>query len=458
MAHTVPLAPIRGRRATLPLAVELWAAAVLSASLGLLSGAFGSEHPIARVFLAFALVPAAALVIRAIGSGGERTVSLFCSLYLTCGLLVPGLFQAASGRFPFYNLDYPAQEVTAAAGVAATFMWTVYLAHLASGFKPVGARCRVTIRPHLAGVVVLFLAGLGLLIAIRVGPQFFLSPRGAVFSELGVTQTMHIAVARMATFTGLALSLFLLARSNGNRFAPIATAMVAALSFLFVNFPLSLPRFYMLGYAVGLVSLLYPLRTSLIKAVVAVSYPVLMITVFPAASALTRGARGQDVFINWKSYFLSSGDLDGFQSIINVYRWVALDGFRMGHQAVSTLAAFVPRSWWPEKALPTGVAAAQANGYVFTNVSAPLPAEFYADFGLIGVVLGGLATGRAIAFADHLLNGNREQGRPSLVLAISLVAGFSAILLRGSLMGVIMPCALAIALSQLVRLTERSNG
>ena len=101
-------------------------------------------------------------------------------------------------------------------------------------------------------------------------------------------------------------------------------------------------------------------------------------------SHITRGEG--DFQLDLFKYYQSSGDFDGFQSIINTVIYVNTYGFSYGNQIISSILSFIPRSIWASKADPTGSVAASAAGYEYVNISAPLPAEFFIDFGFIGLI------------------------------------------------------------------------
>ena len=133
--------------------------------------------------------------------------------------------------------------------------------------------------------------------------------------------------------------------------------------------------------------------------------------------------------------YLQHADVDGFQSIMNVISMVDDRGHYYGLQILSAVFFFVPRSIWPGKSVGTGDLAAHYAQYVNFNVSSPLPSEFYADFGWLGVFIFGVMSGWFIRFLDRqLIEDNSWR-----FLIATAVTGYLMILLRGSLIGVIAP-------------------
>ena len=77
-------------------------------------------------------------------------------------------------------------------------------------------------------------------------------------------------------------------------------------------------------------------------------------------------------------------------------------------------------------------------GYGYTNLSAPIYGEFYADFGFLSLVLGmgiiGFVMSLYDSYYDHMIRAKRFGVG---VLITGILAGYLIILLRGSLLGVI---------------------
>ncbi|MCQ1954396.1 hypothetical protein [Arthrobacter sp. zg-Y238] len=94
----------------------------------------------------------------------------------------------------------------------------------------------------------------------------------------------------------------------------------------------------------------------------------------------------------------TSPDFDGFQQVINTLDYVSDYGHTWGIHILSGIGFFVPRSIWAAKAEPASEAIAANAGYVFTNLSLPIHAEFYLEFGWLGLLAGmavlGIVAGR----------------------------------------------------------------
>jgi hypothetical protein len=166
-----------------------------------------------------------------------------------------------------------------------------------------------------------------------------------------------------------------------------------------------------------------------------------MVLVFPAITIFTHNHAQalRDVSLSQFSdeiadhYF--SINYDSWANIYTAVEIVKVHGMQWGHQLLGSLLFFVPSAVWTTKPLATGIFLADyliANYSMwFTNLSAPLVAEGYLDFGPGGVV----AFAGAMAWFVVFLNGlsQRRTGWVAFPLAI-YASVFLMIVLRGSLM------------------------
>jgi hypothetical protein len=166
-----------------------------------------------------------------------------------------------------------------------------------------------------------------------------------------------------------------------------------------------------------------------------------MVVVFPAIAIFTHNHQQSlsDVSLNQFSeqiadhYF--SINYDSWANIYTAVEVVKVHGMQWGHQLLGSLLFFVPSSVWSAKPLATGIFLADyliANYSMwFTNLSAPLVAEGYLDFGPGGVVAYAAATAWFVVFL------NRQALRRAGWVAFPIIiyaSVFLMIVLRGSLM------------------------
>jgi len=130
-------------------------------------------------------------------------------------------------------------------------------------------------------------------------------------------------------------------------------------------------------------------------------------------------------------YALTNGDYDALFTTTMAVRWVVENGITWGNQALGVVGFWVPRGLWANKPADTGVTVAEGLGMSFTNLSSPLWAEGYVNFGLLGAIVAAALFGLVAArlAVSHLTPGD---ARGDLIW--SFIVGYQLILLRGSLL------------------------
>lgn len=133
-------------------------------------------------------------------------------------------------------------------------------------------------------------------------------------------------------------------------------------------------------------------------------------------------------------HFLST-HYDAWANVYTSIEMVGRNGLSAGKQLLGALLFYVPSSWWPGKPLATGIEIGNflENYYTmwFTNLSAPLMAEGFLDFGYIGVA----GYGALLALAVGRIERWASPGRAAVLQAVAIYLGFFLVfLLRGSMM------------------------
>ena len=164
-----------------------------------------------------------------------------------------------------------------------------------------------------------------------------------------------------------------------------------------------------------------------------------LVLVFPAVEIFRRMATLENGNIlavmaeGMQSCYLQ-GHYDAHQMIITIRRYVQEFGLSWGGQLLGALLFFVPRAIWPGKPEGTGhtaIVALEQNQ--FSNVSAPLIAEGYVNFGLVGVILLALAVGVLVRKLDgSYWNGDKSVRLVRVIYPFSMFMFF--FLLRGDMM------------------------
>lgn len=119
---------------------------------------------------------------------------------------------------------------------------------------------------------------------------------------------------------------------------------------------------------------------------------------YPLANVFRTG-KSADFFNGAATY--TTIDFDGFQQVINSLKYVEDIGLSWGAHIVSAIAYPVPRSLWADKALPASIDVASHVGYHFTNLSLPIHAELYIEYGWVGVIAGLALLGYVAGRVDH---------------------------------------------------------
>jgi hypothetical protein len=166
-----------------------------------------------------------------------------------------------------------------------------------------------------------------------------------------------------------------------------------------------------------------------------------MVLIFPAITIFTHNHQQSlgDVTLAQVSdrlmdhYF--SINYDSWANIYTAIEIAGAHGVQWGHQLLGSLLFFVPSGIWSGKPLATGIYLANylSVNYSmwFTNLSAPLIAEGYLDFGFVGVILyAGVAAFVVTLLNKVALRGSRWVSFPLAVYGAVLLM----IVLRGSLM------------------------
>jgi hypothetical protein len=167
-----------------------------------------------------------------------------------------------------------------------------------------------------------------------------------------------------------------------------------------------------------------------------------MAFVFPAVSIFTVHDKTQsfsdistkDMMEQLQAHYLSV-NYDSWANVYTSIEFVRTHGLQWGQQALGSILFWVPSAIWTTKPLATGIFLANyliANYSMwFTNLSAPLVAEGYLDFGYVGAI------GYAALLAAILVRLNKFASRRDNWRAFPMGVYYSVflmIILRGSLM------------------------
>ncbi len=229
------------------------------------------------------------------------------------------------------------------------------------------------------------------------------------------------------------------------------SALMVALVVLnvIVNNPISNSRYWTLAVLFGLVMPLIGSRKSFFNVAI-IGGIVAAIFLFPL-SDITRRTAGTGVVLQVDSVWrmISTKDYDQFSMLANTLGFTRDEGLTWGYQFLGALLFWVPRVIWPTKPMDSGVEVGEWMSSVNVNLSSPLWAEAWINFGVVGVVV----TFALLGLLGRKLDAGFGAGALSAgsvgYLGVAIFSGYMFILLRGSLlqsMGRLMVLALAMAI------------
>ena len=429
----------------------------------------GQGNPVATFVMAVTFLICIFSYSYVVGSKGLKPTSFMVFMYLAFGLTLPGIYQLRVDQFYWFNNSVRRDLLSEAAFIcfasvaamtagfalkASTSYQENRSSHVVPSTTPRNLRSHANI-PFATLVISLASAVYIGVIFAKFGPILFFSTRGAAsaFMEsaglsgagVGITKTLTASVA-LASFV---ISGFVYYRLNYRGISTLVAVWISVISVSVACFPLAMPRFWMIALFMCVLLVYFPLFLSRHKGAIYASAPMVLFGLFPFLSQVNR--HGDEVNLGFVAVnpfeYMLHGDFDGYQSFVNVLQLIEYEGLGLGSRLLSSLLFFVPRSIWPGKQEPTGAVAARVSGYSFENISMPIPAELYADGGIVLSLLGMFGIGYFIAYLDRSFE-TALQGRGTIeagILAV-LVSAFAAILFRGALLAVISSPAAAIAL------------
>lgn len=394
-----------------------------------------------EINLAIALIIYLICSFIVVKKNGYGYLPVLFSCYFIFILIVPAFFHVSDNVFPFYGLSYD-YDVQYKASIVLLifsivfwlgFFWNQKLIH-----PNKTDLYRVNHIKRVSGTrfYLVFYSSvlITLLLMFSYGPEVFMVKRidfdREAFGENLSAREFVINFVKTLSFCNLFFIIFL--RKNFNRIAFLFNFSLVLIIFFIINFPLALPRFVFFSYILLLFCFFF---RSTFKRKLAIFTSVILgiTTIFPYFSHLTRGEGGFN--IDMGEYYRMSGDFDGFQSVINAIIYVNKNGLEYGNQILSSIFSFIPRSIWTTKAEPTGAIAAASAGYDYVNISSPLPAEFYVDFGFVGLIIFSFLFGILLRRIDIFYIFDRNLGLKYIIAVITI--SMIPIISRGALLAVL---------------------
>lgn len=221
---------------------------------------------------------------------------------------------------------------------------------------------------------------------------------------------------------------------------------------LFVSNPVANSRLWSGTVFVSIAVALVGLKRMVAFRTVGLLLLFLLLVLLPYGNAFRYDRRGTIAFSTYSSQ-LRSADYGSFQDLLNGSAYVDREGLQLGRQLSGVMLFWFPRRWWPDKPQPTGVAIATWIGYSNRNLDSPLWTEGYVDFGLLGTGAYLGVWGWLARRVDDRAKDGTGQAKASAFLP--LLALYSIIVLRGSLVPALGPLSAIVILARMTMTRHR---
>ncbi|MDP1616616.1 O-antigen polymerase [Phenylobacterium sp.] len=417
----------------------------LAALLGPVAGSMGVALVVAWLFLG----GSAGALVHAMVNPNRGAASLMAYFFFMFFVALPAVVQISLDLFP-WGSRYTPEHLGMTHTILAMAMLSLMAGQAAVKTRGLPARPAAVPLQELEWnryfMAVLVLLGLAFLAIVYVGPGVLVNTRGGLremaTADGGARQQIIFIGRSLALLSLVILSYLFLNTPRGQRRPIYAVSIVALPIGLLLFFPLSLPRFQMMGAALALIVMFVNLYRPALKIVIGTVGGVFLFYVFPVIKVLTRGGSftefldallgGRELYM-----YMLTADFDAYKQVTDTLIYYGYADHRWGYNFFGALLFFVPRALWPSKPYDTGKYVSEGLGYTYTNVSNPLPAEAMAAFGLIGVVFILFLFGVLIAYIERrALVATVTKSGPAALFVYALMAGYITIILRGALNGV----------------------
>lgn len=321
---------------------------------------------------------------------------MYWLFHLVFFAIVPS-YQAVVQIFPWGNEDVTLPSVLRANLVILAGMAAYHLGRSATEAATAGSSLRVASRVDDAYRRSHRWWGSGIFLAIAIGyvalaglRNIWLKGELDYILDERVSNAVYLTVEKLVRGPVLyfALATIFLARLRRIKLPFLAWVLAV---FFIVNFPLVLPRSLMAACYVGVVLSfgggLWQRRPQLFS----LSLALLLIGIYPLAGITRwetdRASRKLENPTAWLRESYTGGDFDAHTMLCRTVERVRARGNTGGRQLLTALAFPVPRKYWPGKSIGSGALVHGELKKEWTNVSCPLPAEGYLNFGLLGTLL-----------------------------------------------------------------------
>ena len=345
-----------------------------------------------KTYFLILTITLAASSIYTLSRGGITLVFYF--QLLSFALFAYGLQQIIGATFVFGN---QLSEIS----TTAFFVFFLHIVFCVIGFRitrqPIfRPPAKQTRKPNLLYVS----AGCALVVVLAfviLGPVPYLSSRTEIYLlDNGANAGSSILEywSKIVFFFAATASL---GTSNKFKAPRLATWILIGIAIAIAN-PVNTPRYIsitaLMVFGMTLL-LLSPIRRN-IRLVVGL-LPILLAVVQPLTSLMRSGLENLSFASAMGLY--STIEFSSFEVFLNTVR-IYEGSSSLSNYSLSAIFIFIPRSIWPGKAEGIGVEVAEQSGFTFLNTALPSFANFYVDYGFIGIIIGSLIVGALLRRFD----------------------------------------------------------
>jgi oligosaccharide repeat unit polymerase len=390
------------------------------------------------------IVYCAAAITQLVFAGRPRFVWLLFLVYTYTFVGLAGATQIAANYFPLGGTFSHAQDITAFLMVDLGVVVAHIAYHLGNTGRSVEQEQRTRVI-HVRSIyvlsfvsiivsvaIVLHTGGFGVMFQSRqasinavYGGQAPVSDfaSGAILQNL---RNLPVLVCLIAAVT---------ARRAGHKVGALLVLALLAMNVL-VNNPISNARLFSATVFLAVfVAFLPPRRAGVFRAIVAAAV-IVMVVVFPLADRFRFTGQQAPQHLPITQQFATNGGYDSYQQIDTSVDYVSAHGHTDGKQLLGDLLFFVPRSMWADKPKYTGEVLADEGNYASPNLSAPIWAEGYIDFGWPGVIVYLALLGWIAARLDtrYLRALGSPDGLMTWAAFVPMMAAFGVQIFRGPIL------------------------
>lgn len=263
------------------------------------------------------------------------------------------------------------------------------------------------------------------------------SGEGVFIKESSALTSLFTYVARNFVTFSAALAVI---NYKKNKKAFLLIVMLVLL--LITCSPIGMPRFQTATVYCGILIIAFPKLSKNYLFIVGFTFA--FIIIFPFINSFRYGSLlDVDIFSLLKETFdniiknFTDANFDSYVMFMKAQKFVTLNGKSYGVQLLGAILFFLPRSLWPNKPYGTGYTIHIAEGKLgaAANVSCPLMAEGYINFGVLGLILFAAILGYVVCKFDYMyFNSKNTKKNLANNVVYSFIPTILFFMMRGDLM------------------------